>query len=384
MSKIAAVIIVILMCAGCRHTAPPHSEVKFNHVQSAPGSTPPGTPLHGVTVTNTIDPAWLQPPADLFTLGPGDKLDIEFMGETNSLTTTIVGPDGKVYFNLLPGIDVWGLTLAQAKAQFEKELSKYVKEQPQVTLVLRGIESKQVWVLGRVTAPGVYPLTAPMTLLEAISTAGGTMSLTTFRDQEAAGIGEELADMKRSFIVRQGRMLPVDFQRLIQRGDMSQNIYLQPDDFVYLPSATAREVYVLGAVAQPRAVAYHANLTVVAAVAGAFGTINGAYLTHVAVVRGSLSQPEIAVMNYKKIIRGEATDIVLQPGDIVYVPFSPYRYLYKYAQLILDTFASSLAINAGERAVGRGPNGGAVVTIPVTTTIQTTTPTVVVPATGSR
>ena len=55
--------------------------------------------------------------------------------------------------------------------------------------------------------------------------------------------------------------------RLLKQGDMSQNIYLQPDDFVYLPAATAREVYVLGAVAQPRAVVWNEGLTVAGAVA---------------------------------------------------------------------------------------------------------------------
>jgi len=293
------------------------------------------------------------------------------MGETNSLTSTVVGPDGKVYFNILPGTDVWGLTLAQARARFEDELSKYVKEKPQVSVALRGIESKQVWVLGRVTAPGVYPLATPVTLLEALSMAGGTMSLTSYRDQEAAGIGEELADMQRSFVVRHGRVLPVDFQRLIQRGDLSQNIYLQPDDFVYIPGAAAREVYVLGAVAQPRAVAYHQGLTVASAVASASGTINGAYMHHVAVVRGSLSQPQLTIIDYKKVIRGEALDIALQPHDIVYVPYSPYRYIYKYAQLIVDTFASATAINAGIKAVNR-PSAGTGVVIPLGVSVQST------------
>src|SRR5207245_5284512 len=117
---------------------------------------------------------------------------------------------GKLYFNLLPGIDVWGLTLPQAKAALERELSKYVKQQPQISTVLRGIESKRVWVLGRVQAPGVYPMAGPMTLLEAISLAGGTVSLTSFADQAAAGINQELADLRRSLIVRQGSRLPVD------------------------------------------------------------------------------------------------------------------------------------------------------------------------------
>ena len=330
--------------------------------------------LTSVALTNQIDPQWLQPPSQPFTLGPGDKLEISVIGEVASKATTVVGPDGKVYYNLLPGIDVWGLTLDQARAQIQQGLSKYLKERPMVSLVLRGVESKQVWILGRVQAPGLYPLTTPMTLLEALSLAGGTLSLSAFRQQEATGASDELADLRRSFILRDGRRLPVDFARLLQQGDLSQNIYLQAGDFVYLPTAAMREVYVLGAVTQPRAVPFRDGLTTAGAVASAYGTLTGAYLDHVTVVRGSLSQPQVAVVNYKYVIRGEAPDLALQPGDIVYVPFSPYRYLYRYVKLALDTFVSSAAINAGTSLVGVQNVGQAGVFIPVGSGVQIVPP----------
>src|SRR5205085_8853292 len=103
---------VCLLVAGCEHINP-----QYNHFTSR---LPQATQLSSVTVTNQIDPAWLQPSTELFTLGPGDKLEIEMLGEPGTRTTTTVGPDGKIYFNLLPGIDVWGLTLGQAKAEMEK------------------------------------------------------------------------------------------------------------------------------------------------------------------------------------------------------------------------------------------------------------------------
>jgi protein involved in polysaccharide export with SLBB domain len=210
----------------------------------------------------------------------------------------------------------------------------------------------------------------PTTLLEALSMAGGTVNLSSFRQNEAFGASDELADLRRSFVLRQGKRLPVDFQRLVQLGDLSQNIYLQPDDFIYLPAATAREIYVLGAVTEPRAVPYKEGMTVASAIASAYGTVNGAYLQHVAVVRGSLSHPQIAIVDYKYVIRGVAKDIALQPHDIVYVPFSPYRYLTRYAQLIVDTFVSSAAINGGTSIVGqpRGNVGG--IFIPVGSGVQ--------------
>lgn len=353
---------MILLLTGCQHPAPqltPSTSLLSNLGR-----------FSEITMTNRIDPAWLQPPKDSFTLGPGDKVELEIVGDVTSKTTTVVGPDGKIYFNLLPGIDVWGLTLSQARTRIQEGLARYMKEQPQVSLVVRDVESRRIWVLGRVQAPGVYPLATPMTLLEAVSLAGGTMSLSSFRQQEAAGASDELADFRRSFVLRNGRFLPIDFERLFQKGDLSQNIYLQPDDFVYFPTAASREIYVLGAVTEPRAVPYRSGMTVAGAIASAYGTITGAYMHHVTVVRGSLSHPQIAVVDYKNVIRGQAADFALAPGDIVYVPFSPYRYLYKYVQLAIDTFVSSTAINGGSSVIGQPVVGAAGVFIPVGSGVQ--------------
>jgi protein involved in polysaccharide export with SLBB domain len=347
------------LLAGCQLRDPSFSVVNPLSQESLAGGSAP-----------KLDPAFLKPPAEPFTLGPGDKLEVELLGDPASRTMTIVGPDGKIYFSLLPGVDVWGMTLSQATAALQRELGRYVREQPQVSIVLRGVESKRIWILGRVQVPGVYAMATPTTVLEALSMAGGTLTLASYRDQEAAGISEELADLKRSFVLRNGKILPVDFHRLLKEGDTSQNIYLQPDDFVYFPAATAREVYVLGAVVQPRPVAYREGLTVSRAVASAYGTLTGAYLDHVAVVRGSLTQPQIAIVDYKRVIRGEAKDVALEPRDIVYVPLSPFRYINRYLDLVVNTFASSAAINAGSRAVGVQQTGIGGVFIPVGSGIQ--------------
>jgi protein involved in polysaccharide export with SLBB domain len=260
-------------------------------------------------------------------------------------------------------MDVWGLTLGQTRDMIQHELGKYVRGQPQVNVILRGVESKHVWLLGRFQQPGVYNMSTPMTLLEAIAMAGGSQSFAGTRQiSEGGPLGEDLADLRRSFIVRNGRMLPVDFQALMDKGDLSQNIYLQSDDFVYFAPAYAKEVYVLGAVTQPKPVQYVKGMTVIQAITGAYGTVRNAFLAHTVIVRGSLSQPQIAIVNYYDIVKGRAPDVVLQANDIVYVPFTPYRYLRNYLDTALDTFASSAAINAGSRAA----NGNASsISIPV-------------------
>jgi polysaccharide export outer membrane protein len=358
----------LVLACGCQHTPKYASLAGLGHSKSSLQMTP---------ITNRIESVWMQPPTNLFTLGPGDKLEIELIDETNSITTTVVGPDGKVYFNLLSGLDVWGLTLGQTKSEMENALGKYVREQPRVNLTVREVNSKNVWLLGRFQQPGVYPLPGPMTLLEAISMAGGSQLYIGAKDAPSQGpLGEELADLRHSFVVRNGKFLPIDLHRLVDLGDLSQNIYLQPDDLIYFAPAYSKEVYVLGAVTQPHAVNYVGSLTLLGAIAGAYGTIRDAQLSHVTIVRGSLAQPEVAVVDYYDIVKGRAQDIPLEPQDIVYVPFSPYRYLRKYAEIALNTFVSSVAINAGSRAViGRSSGGSGGIVIPVGSGIQIIPPT---------
>lgn len=333
--------------------------------------------LQSAKETNGINPELLKPSTQLFTLGPGDRVEIELLDDLGSRTTTTVGPDGKLYFNLLPGVDVWGLTLSQAKDALEKEFTRFIKEKPQVSITLREVVSRRIWLLGRFQAPGVYSMTNSMTLLEAILQAGGPANFAGDKELSLANNSDDLADLRRSFVLRQGKVLPVDFHGLLKKGDLSQNIYLEPDDFIYMPAATSREVYVLGAVAQPRSIAYSEELTLVAAIANAAGPGRFAYLSHVAIVRGSLSDPQIALVDYKDIITGKIKDVVLEPRDIVYVPHKPYQKISRYADLIMTTFVSAVAINEGARAAVKNPPATSGVLIPFGSTITispTTTP----------
>jgi polysaccharide biosynthesis/export protein len=292
-----------------------------------------------LTVTNQLDPSLLLPPTDPFVLGPGDEVEIEVIGSLGTRATAAVGLDGKLYFSVIPGVDVMGLTLEQARARLEEGYSQYFRNH-RVSMSLRAVASKHVWLVGRVNRPGVYPLANPTTLLEALTEAGGTA--------KAPNDGTvDLADLRHSFVMRQGHILPVNFTGLLLDGDMSQNIYLRPDDFVFIPSSISQEVYVLGAVLSPRTVPYADPMTLISAIAKASGPTDEAYLTHVAIVRGSLSQPQLFEVNYKDVIHGRAPNVILEPGDIVYVPLSPYRFITEYANMIVDTFARTWTANEG-------------------------------------
>jgi polysaccharide export outer membrane protein len=303
-------------------------------------------------------------------------IDVEVIGEPANTTSLVVGPDGKIYYGLLPGTFVWGLTLGEAKKVLEDSLAKYIRARPEVAVTLRTVGSKHIWLLGNVTRPGVYPVAAPMSLLESIALAGGTLA--------ATGTAAETVDLSRSFVMRDGQPLAVDFYRLLRQGDLSQNIFLLPNDFVYLRPGISEDVYVLGGVTTPNVVVFNNQMTLVAAIAACGGPIQYAYLSHVAIIRGSLSSPMIATVNYREIVKGQAPDVLLQQGDIVYVPMSPYRYIQEFGLQVISQFVRTVAINEGRAAVDPrlGPAGvgrflgGGVDTAPeVPTPPPTTTPT---------
>jgi polysaccharide biosynthesis/export protein len=353
--------LVLAALAGCQSEPKATARTRPAAARLAPAYTPLNNFTPVSVGTSTDRALLLEPSMASYTVGPGDRLEVEVLGDPTTHESVLVGPDGKIYFYLLPGIDVWGLTLTQVRQKLEDGLMNYMRGQAPVSITLREIGSKKVWILGRVGTPGIYPLTGQMTLLEALAEAGGPVTPTSVSSSGGplgVSLTADIADLRHSFVMRDGHPLPVDLYRLLKMGDLSQNIYLQPDDFIYLPSSLAKEVYVLGAVGDPTSVTYHNQMTLVGAIAAARGTIRNAYLSHVAVLRGTLSNPQIAIVNYKAIVKGDEPNVALEPGDIVYVPYTPYRILTTYADLIVKTFVQTVAVNEGARAVSR--NAGVV------------------------
>jgi protein involved in polysaccharide export with SLBB domain len=264
-----------------------------------------------------IQPDWLVPSKEPFRLGPGDKVELEILGGDNTRQIALIGPDGMLYYDLLSGFDVSGMTLEELRGKLTEKLGSYYRF-PQVSAKMAEVRSKRVWILGRVNKPGVYPIVRPTTVVDIISQAGGLFT------SRFSGTTEELADLDHSFIMRGRRMLPVNFHRLLREGDMGQNVQLQPGDYVYLPSSLTKEIHVLGAVKQPRPVGFTQEMSLAAAIATSLGPSPNADLKRVAIVRGALVNPKIAVVDFEAIQQGRAQNIRLEPRDIVYVPSSRF------------------------------------------------------------
>jgi polysaccharide export outer membrane protein len=309
-----------------------------------------------VSISRAPDSRLLKPPSEPYILGPGDVLEIEIAEVPGTLSRTFVMPDGMVYFNLAGGVTAEGLTQAEFGARLTNALKRDYSN-PLVNVSLVEVRSRRYWILGRVFKPGIYPLRQPTTLLEAISTSGGLFT------SQFSGTTEELADLSNSIVIRDGDILPVDFQRLVREGDTSQNIYLRNNDLVYLPSATSSTVLLLGAVAVPQAVGYKDTLTLVECVAQGKGPAKEACLDKLVIVRGTLAKPSAALVDLRAILAGREPDVRLQPGDIVWIPRRPLGPLETLVKLAFKDAARSAAATSGARAAGSDEDPA--VTIPL-------------------
>ncbi|MDB6077708.1 MAG: polysaccharide export protein [Akkermansiaceae bacterium] len=305
-----------------------------------------------------IDPAWLKPPTEPYRLGPGDLVEVEVAEVPGTLARTFVMPDGMVYYDLAGGVKAEGLTQMELAATLRKSLKRDYAD-PMVNVSLVEVRSRRYWMLGRVFKPGIFPLRQPTTLLEAISQSGGLFT------SQFSGTTEELADLSSSVVIRDGSILPVDFQKLVKNGDTSQNIYLRHNDFVYLPSSQGGSVLLLGAVNEPKSVSFKDSLSLVQCLAYGRGPAEGAYMKKVVIVRGSRSKPQATTVDVQAIITGKATDVALKPGDIVWIPRNPFNLLSEGVELVFRDAARTIAANEGAAAAGSDQKS--LITIPAGT-----------------
>jgi protein involved in polysaccharide export with SLBB domain/capsular polysaccharide biosynthesis protein len=271
------------------------------------------------------------------TLGPGDVLNLSLYGEPQlDVNEVPIGPDGRISYLEAQGVVASGLTVDELRDRLSEELGKF-RRSAQAIVVPVSYKSKKYFMLGRVMQRGAFPLDRPITLLEAVGRAGGMETgLSTDRSMV------ELADLSRAFIARGGRQLPVNFERLFQEGDLTQNVTLEPNDYIYFPGSNQREVFVLGAVTTPGAYQYTQATGALGAVAARGGFNPRAWKGKVLVIRGGLNKPETFEINSHEVLSGLKPDVQLQPKDIVYVNERPWV----RAEEILDLAAQAFVTGA--------------------------------------
>jgi protein involved in polysaccharide export with SLBB domain/capsular polysaccharide biosynthesis protein/Mrp family chromosome partitioning ATPase len=301
---------------------------------------------------SVVDPAQRAEWQRRLTLGPGDVLRFELYGSPNLTRADVpIDPDGRVSYLEADNIVASGLTVDELRDRVNDELGKF-RRTPQVFVTPVTYHSMRYYVLGSVMQRGVYPLDRPITIIEAVARAHG------FETSVSRGNVIESTDFAHSFLVRAGHHLPVDFEKLFVHGDLSQNVALEPDDYLYFPAAAAGAVYVLGEVRSPGPISYDSDTNVIAVIAGRGGFTERAWKQRVLVVRNSGDQPEAFRVNAYGALEGKGTNLALQPGDVIYVSNRPWARAEELLDRAASAFIESAVITWTSIHVGAGVPAG--------------------------
>jgi polysaccharide biosynthesis/export protein len=194
---------------------------------ASPAPTAPTAPTAAATATAPraaapVVPAGVATPAD-YVIGPDDVLAVVFWREQDLSAEVAVRPDGKISLPLLNEIQASGLTPEQLRVNLTQAANRFV-EDPAVTVVVKAINSRKVYITGLVGKPGPYSLSGPTTVLQLIAMAGGV---------------QEYAKEERIVVMRteNGRTVSrrFNYKQVSEGKNLQQNIELKPGDTIVVP-----------------------------------------------------------------------------------------------------------------------------------------------------
>jgi polysaccharide biosynthesis/export protein len=204
--------------------ATPSAQTSRPAPQPPPQTRPaaPATPVQVPAVPPSAAPAGVTPPAD-YTIGADDVLEVIVWREKDLSAEVKVRPDGKVSLPLVNDIQAGGQTPEAFRIAVTTAVTKFV-EAPSVTVIVKQINSRLVFVMGEVVKPGTYPLTAPTTVLQLLAQAGGP---TPFAKTDEIGV-------MRTVDGKTTRHL-FNYKEVARGRKIEQNIVLRPGDTVIIP-----------------------------------------------------------------------------------------------------------------------------------------------------
>lgn len=295
-------------------------------------------------------------PTEEYTLGPGDVVLVSIPEAQEFGGKFRVSDSGLIE---LPGL----ASPIRAEGQSPMELAHTIRQalvdakqlrEPKVTVFVEEFHGRRITVLGAVAKPAVYPMERLTTVLDALSLAGGALpgagnTVTIVR-------GPASAEATGTPV---GSVQIIDMSRLGKGEDASVNVEVQNGDVISV--SAAQVVYVVGAVIKPGGFVMSnpsAGISVVQALALAEGFTNVAATSRGLIIRQSTSaagRQEIPV-DLAHMLSGKATDMLLAPNDILYIPESGAKKTLKALTEIAMSAANGVAIyGVGYRAAGIGP-----------------------------
>jgi polysaccharide export outer membrane protein len=154
---------------------------------------------------------------------PGDVLGISVWREPDLEREVLVRPDGGISFPLVGNLEARGKTVSALTAELTKRLGRFIPD-PEVSVSVNQITGNRIYVLGRVNSPGEFAVMRPVSVMQALSMAGG---LTPYAEREDIKVLRGTGDAQQS--------ISFDYNAVERGESLGQNILLQPGDVVVVP-----------------------------------------------------------------------------------------------------------------------------------------------------
>jgi polysaccharide biosynthesis/export protein len=189
--------------------------------QAQPSQEGGATPIDAREMMNPTGNNTVAAPVDpnSYLIGPEDQLAVRVWREEDVSANVVVRPDGQVSLPLIGEVQAAGKTPLQLKDIVAEKLSQFLTR-PEVMISVIAIRSKKYYITGQVGHTGAFPLVVPITVLEALSSAGGF---------------QQWASRKKIIILRGNQRLKFNYNQVTKGKKMEQNIYLENGDHIIVP-----------------------------------------------------------------------------------------------------------------------------------------------------
>lgn len=317
-------LITVLSIWGCVPAAVSlNSDVKFP-IQGIAAEIPFATPevirLHEVNLIRE------------YIIGPGDILRIDIWNRPELSGEHLVGPYGHITLPILGEFKIGGNTREGAAKSVTDLYVKYY-DHPLITVKIVKYMNNKVYVLGRVSNPGVIHFSGNATLLEALSMAGGLPT------------EGEKAVLSKCYVVRgKDQIIWIDLLQLLHQANTKLNVRLANNDIIYIPESIDISVFVMGEVENPGSYQISSSrFNLLDAINLASGPTEDANIKEIRLIRNLSEREGVKVIDLGAILsKGDfSQNYLLAENDIIYIPrkgIAEFNYFLRQINPFMKTF----------------------------------------------